>query len=725
MKRYSRKVFVVILLLSLVIFDLVRGTVQTRQYSEEKYIGPMGLPAEYHSIIAQFQGDRESSVGNDVFDRLLEVLSKEDKATAILLWQEDTYLYDPSGYYNVSGIKGEYFSKEDFKSHNENNVMIFNYSPYTLMLEDGMIYYSGEYRHVVGEYSSQHPLYRVSYDKIIPMAPGRLNFNTTSLSNTMNMSFTFYIANCNEGLYKEAEMAVQKAGWNIIDVQSVYGSSSEEKGILYNIFFAYKEYVAMLLMLVMGMAVLRRQAAVSFGGDSFRHGFAAGVIPALTGAAAGSAISGVAMVLLGDNLTWVSVIACVTACFVLGLLMITMSCIRIRRKHTSRNVGWLGKSYSMIKTIYIPIGAVVLICLSICIAAYNMQVVPYIIKEALTEKELSHVQVVSFSAYMIEKDGTLQKLSLNQAIEGAINSGNAFSILRINNEQTGFIVVGSEAFKRMYKLDWTDEIPAAYVKKSNPNLKKGESINVGGGTRDKTVEVVRYLDKSFSLYMYSGGVSNLEQDVLALMDLKDFKEAGHDPVELMEDIYFLDPDGKLLNEFTMKMDAADIEWSMDMFGRGTGQSYKDNLKYYMPLVGLTMAMGIMVYFFILAAAGIMAERRYTEMKTAMLYGGGYRSIWLKVFPLAAVITIPAGALAGIGDLYILLSYVSSSYSFMIPREATKEFSKQLIGKMPVGAAGGLMLAAVVSTIVAGEVGTVLNLLQIPADGTSRGSSEQL
>jgi hypothetical protein len=220
------------------------------------------------------------------------------------------------------------------------------------------------------------------------------------------------------------------------------------------------------------------------------------------------------------------------------------------------------------------------------------------------------------------------------------------------------------------------------------------------------------------------GEDSIQQDALVLMDLEDSKEAGYDPIELVQNICFLDPDSKSLIEFAMKIDDAGMGGSMAMFGRGTGQIYREYLKYYVPILGLTMALGIMVFLFILAAAGTMAERRHTVMKTALLYGGGYRSIWLKVFPLAAVITIPAGALYGIEELYIYFRNTPFSILYIVLQDAMKEIVKKLLGKMPAGAAVGLVLAAVVTTVVAGEVGTVLNLSQKPASKGSRDSSQQ-
>lgn len=683
MKKYRLTAFIISFCLAIAVCMLSTNIASLSQPSTQ-VSGEFGLPEFYYKIIAEFSGSSKELGQNTILDKLFEALSGDPEAIAIFQY-DPLYLYDPSGYYNTAEVSGRYFSKEDFLSGSEEGVLISKDSSYSLMKENGKVYYLGEYRDVVGEYNADYPLLSWGTNDVIKcLGPGRLPEKGIQNSSVYAQK-EFYLANCDSDLLYKVKKAFAETGWTVTVTQSQRGSIYGRPGRSYYLTYLYNNDAMVIIpLIVIGALVLRHAARTGRSTYTFWKGFSYGIIASLTGCLVGIAVTALGKWFIYYRLLWGGVLAAAGIVMVIMLLLMAYAWMGMGKKEKGINHG----TAAGIKKVCVPVMTIVLTCLTVWLSYDDIDNLKNGIKQMISDSMLSEVKGVQFRMFAPERIIKDPTGKLTGYVEQAINDGNAFAFIQ-SNDYSCNIVVGSKAFMKTYKLDLPDELPAAYVSKGYERVKEGGSVWVVKYSNGTKVPVVKELNEN----VYRGLMQQFANNdgPLVIMDAEDFVESGYEIIDAVDNMCFVNADSRTLNQYAECLDELGIEYDMNRFGDRVDDYYRVRLSIYGLSAIYTVLQAVILLMFLAAAVNLTADGMGMEIKAALLYGAGFKGKWLKLLTPSAEMLVPAGGIIGVIPklrYYYSLNMYSKNFSI-------KRLAGALSGCLAKGMAAGLVLSVIV------------------------------
>lgn len=683
MKKYRLSAFIISFCLAIAVCMLSTNIASLSQPSAQSS-GEFGLPEVYYKIIAEFSGSSEELGQNTILDKLFEALSGDPDAVAIFQY-DPLYLYDPSGYYNTAEVSGGYFSKEDFLSGSEEGVLISKDSSYSLMKENGKVYYLGEYRDVVGEYNEDFPLLSwVSNDVIKCLGPGRLPGKGTPGISVYTQN-EFYLANCDSDLLYKVKKAFAETGWTVTVTQSQRGSIYGRPGRSYYLTYLYNNDAMVIIpLIVIGALVLRHAACKGRSTYTFWKGFSYGIVASLTGCLCGIAVTALGKWFIYYRLLWGGVLAAAGIVMVIMMLLMAYAWMRTGKKEKIIKHG----AAAGIQKVCVPVMAIVLTCLTVWFSYDDIDNLKNGIKQMISDSMLSEVKGVQFGMFAPERIIKDPTGKLAGYVEQAINDGNAFAFIQ-SNDYNCHIVVGSKAFSKTYKLDLPEELPAAYVSKGYKRIKKGGSVWVVKYSNGTKVPVVKDLNED----VYHGLMQQFANNdgPLVIMDTEDFVESGYEIIDAVDNMCFINADSRTLNQYAECLDELGIEYYINRFGDRKDDYYRVRLSIYGLSVIYTVLQAVILLMFLADAVNLTANRKEMEIRTELLYGAGFKEIWFNLLTPSAEILAPVGGIIGVIPK---IRYYYSRYMFN-KNFQIKRLAGVLSGCLAKGMAAGLVLTVII------------------------------
>jgi hypothetical protein len=199
MKPYKRRLLALSIIFALGAFMLVFVVLSN---NTEGVTMDYGLPEGYRCFNVNPLDNAESK-GN-ISSEIIKVIKEDEDVVALYNGGRTghIYLFDPSGYYSKKGIKGGYFSKEDFLHGDGSRALIYENSAYSLMEDGGSVYAGDREIKVIGTYSKEHPLYE--------------HGNGTNVVCDFGFDIEYggalYLANCSDQMVADVKKAVISSG---------------------------------------------------------------------------------------------------------------------------------------------------------------------------------------------------------------------------------------------------------------------------------------------------------------------------------------------------------------------------------------------------------------------------------------------------------------------------------------------------------------------------------